>query len=112
MKTAFSEGQKARETLKIIETLTYACEDSDALHDLNCKLNEALFQFKKCIPSSEGIIVRPAIAQRSKRSSQIQKAKRIAQKYSSLQLRTKRGPKRLDSTYRNRFGRKASSFRV
>ena len=111
MKNAFTEGQKARETLKIIETLTYTCDDGDAFSDLNCKLNETLFQFKKCIPSSEGIIVRPAIAQRTRLESQIKRAKRITQKYGSLQLRTKRGPKRLDAAYRNRVGKKASSLR-
>lgn len=111
MKKTFAESQKARETLKIIQTLTYTCDDGDALSDLNCKLNEALCQLKKCIPSSDGIIVRPAIAQRTKNKSQIQRAKRIAQKYSSLQLLTKKGPKRLDSAYRNRVGKKASSLR-
>ena len=54
--TVFSESQRARETLKIIET--YTCEDYGAPDDFNCKLNEALFQLKKCVPSSEGIIVR------------------------------------------------------
>ena len=111
MRNAFTEGQKARETLKIIETLTYTCDDGDALSDLNCKLNEALFQFKECIPSSEGIIVRPAIAQRTRLKYQIKRAERITQKYGSLQLRTKRGPKRLDAVYRNRVGKKASSLR-
>ena len=105
------ESLKARETLKIIETLTYSCEDGDAINELNCKLGEALFQFKKCIPSSEGIIMRPAIAQRTKLKSQIKRAKRITQKYGSLQLRTKRGPKRLDASYRNRVGKKASILR-
>ena len=73
----FSKSQRARETLKIIETLTYTCEDYGALDDLNCKLNEALFQLKMCVPSSEGIIVRPAIAQRTNHKSQIRRAKKI-----------------------------------
>ena len=110
-KTAFSEGQRARETLKIIQTLTYSCDDYGVLDDLNCKLNEALFQFKKCIPSSEGIIVRPAIAQRTNLKFQIRRAKRITEKYGSLKLHTKRGPKRLDAAFRNRVGRRASSLR-
>ena len=109
MKSAFTEGLKVRETLKILETLTYTCEDGDALIDLN--MNETLFQFRKCIPTSEGITVRPAIAQRTLIKPKIMRAKRITQKYGSLQLRTKRGPKRLDASYRNRVGKKASSLR-
>ena len=111
MKSAFTEGLKVRETLKILETLTYTCEYGDALIDLNNKLNETLFQFRKCIPTSEGITVRPAIAQRTLIKSKIMRAKIITQKYGSLQLRTKRGPKRLDASYRNRVGKKASSLR-
>ena len=111
MKNAFTEGLKTRETLKIIETLTYACDNGDALSDLDCKLNEALYQFKKCIPASEGIIVRPAIAQRTRLESQTNRAKNITRKYESLQLRAKRGPKRLDSAFRNRVRRKAFSLR-
>lgn len=95
----------------MIETLTYTCDDGSALSDLHGKLDELLFEFKKCIPASEGIIVRPAIAQRAKHRSQIQRAKEVVEKYSSLLLRTKRGPKRLDSAYRNRVGRKASTLR-
>ena len=108
MKSAITVGLKVRETLKVLETLTFTCEDGDALIDLNNKLNEALFQFRKCVPTSEG---RPAIAQRTLIKSQIKRAKSITQKYSSLQLRTKRGPKRLDASYRNRVGKKASSLR-
>ena len=96
MKSAISEGLKVRETLKVLETLTFTCEDGDALIDLNNKLNEALFQFRKCIPTSEGITVRPAIAQRTLIKSRIQRA---TQKYGSLQLRTKRGPKRLAASF-------------
>ena len=96
--------------LKIIETLTYACEDYTALDDLNCKLSDALFQLKRHVPSSEGIVVRPTIAQRTTLKAQIRRAKRIAQKYGALKLCTKRGPKRLDAAFRNCVGRRASSL--
>ena len=41
-RTAFTEGRRARETLKIIETLTYTYDDCNALGDLNSKLDETL----------------------------------------------------------------------
>ena len=60
------------------------------------------FGLKQHIPSSEGIIVRSAIAQMVKLKSQIKRAKQIAEKYSSLQSWKKWGPKWLDTAYRNR----------
>ena len=105
-------AQKVRETLKIIEMLTYSCESSKALHDLSNRLDEALIAFKKEIPSnSEGIIVRPAIAQRTRLESQIKRAKHIVQKYSSLQLQSRKGPKHLNAAFRCRVRRKASALR-
>ena len=55
--------------------------------------------------------MRPAIAQRTNLKSQIRRAKRSTEKYGSLKLRTKRGPKRLDAAFRNHVGRRASSLR-
>lgn len=105
------DAQKVRETLKIIETLTYSCEISKALRDLSNRLDKVLIAFKKEIPSnSEGIIVRPAIAQRTRIESQIKRAKHIVQKYSSLQLWSRKGPMCLNAAFRCRVGRKASAL--
>ena len=92
--------------------MTYSCESSKALRDLSNRLDKALIAFKKEIPSnSEGIIVRPAIAQRTRIESQIKRAKHIVQKYSSLQLRSRKGPKCLNAAFRCLVGRKASALR-
>lgn len=61
-KDVFAEAQKVCESLKVIETLTYSCDNGDVLPDLNHQLEEALIEIKQHITSSEGIIVTLAIA--------------------------------------------------
>ena len=96
-----------------MQVIDHITGNSKALHDLSNRLDEALIAFKKKeIPSnSEGIIVRPAIAQRTRLESQIKRAKRIVQKYSSLQLQSRKGAKRLNAAFRCCVGRKASALR-
>ena len=111
LKSPTAEGLKARETLKILETLTYSCPSGEALHTLNSSLLTALNELKSHVPNSEGIVVLPAVAKRIKLKSQLQRIRQITAKYSTLQLCNKRGPKRHDSAFRNRVGRRASALR-
>ena len=61
-KDVFAEAQKVCESLKVIETLTYSCDNGDVLPDLNHQLEEALIELKQHIISLEAIIVTLAIA--------------------------------------------------
>ena len=61
-KSALKEAETARTTLKILETLTYSCEDVQALVKLNKTLDETLATFKHALPNTEGLIIRKEAA--------------------------------------------------
>ena len=101
-----NEAQKARINLKAIESLTYVCTDAQELVKLNETLSSVLVEFKKALPAEQGVVVRPQITKRVKRSDNIRSSK-----VSLLPLYKKRGKNRADSKYRNRFGKRAETMR-
>lgn len=84
--------------------MTYTCTDPTILKSLNAQLEGVMNDFRRCLPQSEGLIVLPAVQERAKQAVR-------SHKICSLPLYKKPGRKRLDSTYRNRVGRKASTLR-
>ncbi len=100
------EAQKARITLKAIESLTYTCSEHEILFKLNRSLDSLLLEFRKELPHEEGLVIRPLVAKRAKNTKKSLKAK-----VSSLQLYKKRGRACVDSKYRNRVGKRADKLR-
>ena len=101
------QAEAAIINLKIIETLTYNCQNLEALVTLNSNLSEALEKLTE-IPNSEGLCVRQEIVRQS--SAKSKRIHRLVQqkRYGSLKLQIKRGRKRQDSKYRNRVGARAN----
>ena len=101
------------ETLKVIESLAYTCEQADDLSYLLECTQKLATDFKGRLPVSNGLVLGPA--------STTESARRIKQKYHNLRHKAKtyshlqkRQPKRKtpgDSKYRNRVGRKAEKFK-
>ena len=102
-------------TTQMINTLSYACNDTNHLQAMLNKLEELMALFKSGLPSDEGLPLRPL--------SLLKRARQIKQKYRSLAKRAstystlesqsyaKPGRKKGKFTYRNRVGRKAQHFR-
>ena len=95
---------KARVTLKTIESLTYACTDLQLLKQLNNQLNDVMNKFRSSLPQAEGLVILPTVRKRVRQASR-------SQTLSSLTLYKKRGRKKMNSAYRNRVGRRASTLR-
>ena len=107
-KSALREAETARITLKVLETLTYSCEDVQALVKLNKTLDETVATFKRALPNTEGLIIRKEATAKFKAL----KLQKVVEKegFGNLKLYTQRGQKRLDSSYRNRVGQQATSY--
>ena len=98
----------------MIETLTYSCQDVEQLASVNSKLESIYSDMKANMPHSEGLIIRPMIAERAKKISQQKYRSQLAvinQKYSALQTRKKRGRCKQSALFRNRVGLKAQRLR-
>ena len=107
----FTEAQKARITLKAIESLTYTCSNPKLLLQLNQTLNRVLSEFRQSLPTEEGIVIRPQIATRVKKKDKRTDTDTTGCGVSSLPLYKKRGRIRTDSKYRKRVGRRAEQLR-
>ena len=57
-------------TLKMIETLTYSCQDAQQLATVNSKVQDIFSNMKSNMPQSDGLVIRPMIAKRAKPISQ------------------------------------------
>ena len=105
-------AQKARITLKEIESLTYTCISSTDLVLLGQQLDDmktSFHGFQSKLPRSESIIIR---------ASAVETANRTKKKYASLMARqrrcsvlTARGRRKGDSRFRNRVGVRADRLR-
>lgn len=93
-----------RITLDGLKTLSYNCHDVDLLTSINEELLKTMDRFKQQLPSSEGLVVRPAAIHRAKR------ALKKARKQSRL-LESTRGRPRTNPKYRNRVGKRALKYR-
>ncbi len=107
-------GERARITLKSLETLSYSCSDSKLLLDFGDKLQVLLGEFRDQLPQEEGLIVRPAIVTRAIRTKRkyahIRAASQQRVRYSALP-ETKSGRKKQNPKFRNRVGTKADRLR-
>ena len=66
------EGEHARVSLKVLETLTYSCTSPSDLNELTVKVEELIKSISKNIPRHEGLILRPeAIKAMRKRAQKI-----------------------------------------
>ena len=105
-KSLKQEGERARTTLKVLETMTYSCTSPQDLHELANKVETLITDFRAKLPKSEGIILRPEA-----RKSVRKRAQQILKKYRPLPSRVRRGRQKSDWRHRNRFGQKASELR-
>ena len=100
------EGERARTALKVLETMTYSCLNPDDLCELASSVENLVSEFKKKLPNSEGIILRPHIKQAVRK-----RAQQILRKYRSLPNHVKRGKQKADWRHCHRVGQKASEIR-
>ena len=102
-------------TLNVIQSLAYKTDDTDRLRDLLDQLEALEKQFKRILPSAEGLIMRStSLSDRTKRiKRKYSKLLQQAQHYSTLDLYRKHKPgrKRQDWRFRNRVGAKADRLR-
>lgn len=85
------QAEAARINLKIIETLTYSCQNLEALITLNSNLSEKL---KTEIPNSDGLLIHQKIVQRTKQSAKSKRVHKIVQQKGMGPSNCKRGLKR------------------
>ena len=100
------EGERARTTLKVLETMTYSCTSPQDLHNLMTKVERLISEFREKLPKSEGIILRLEA-----RKSVRKRAQQILKKYRPLPRHVRRGRQKSDWRHRNRVGQKASELR-
>ncbi len=77
---------------------------------LTADLRGVINEFRSRLPTADGLVVRPILAERIKLGERRQRAK-VAQKYSILPPYKKRGKKRMDSVYLNRVGKRGNELR-
>lgn len=105
-------AQKARITLKEIESLTYTCTSTTDLVLLGQQLEDLKTTFQSKLPQSESIIIRTAV---------VETANKTKKKYANLMAkqrrcsvlaeRGKKGRRKGDSRFRNRVGARADRLR-
>ena len=100
------QGETLRTALKVLETLTYSCTDTDVLQELTTKVEELITDFKTKIPQDNGLILRPEARKAAQKMAQ-----KISRKYKALPTMTRRGRHKMDWKYRNRVGQKADKLR-
>ncbi len=86
------------------------CCDAVLLDEINGRLEGVINKFRSRLPTADGLVVHPILAERVKLADRRQRAK-VAQKYSSLPPYKQRGKKRMYSAYRNRIGKRANELR-
>ena len=59
------EGERARTTLKVLETMTYSCTSPQDLYELATKVERLITDFRGKLPQSEGIILCPELESQS-----------------------------------------------
>ena len=100
------EGERARTSLKVLQTLTYSCNSPKDLHELTTTVEKLITDFRRKLPKLEGIVLRPEA-----RKSVHKRAQQILRKYRPLPQSIKRGRKKGDWRYQNRVGQRASTLR-
>ena len=100
------EGERARTTLKVLQTLTYSCTSPQALYELAAKVERLINDFRGKLPQSEGIILRPEARKLVRK-----RAQQILKKYRLLPCSVRRGRQKSDWRHRNRVDQKAAELR-
>ena len=104
-KSLKQEGERARTTLKVLETLTYSCTSPQDLYELAAKVERLITDFRGKLPQSEGTILRPEA-----RKSVRKRAQQILKKYRPLPRSVRRRRQKCDRRHRNHVGQKAAEF--
>lgn len=109
--SASKARQKVQITLKVIESLSYNCDNTLLLQNLESMLHEVERKFREKLPHHEGLLLRPAVVtDEAKRVSLKYKKMRLSQ-YCSLPLHAKVRAGKKDWRHRNRVGHKADRYR-
>lgn len=110
--TLKAAGERARITLKELESLTYTCSSTPDLLLLSQQLQDLKTDFQSKLPSDEGIIIRPAVIATALKAKKKYAHFRVRQRRcSTIKQGEKRGRKRMDSRFRNRVGARADRLR-
>ena len=110
--TLKAAAERARITLKELESLTYTCSSTSDLLLLNQQLQDLKTDFQSKLPSDEGIIIRPAvIATALKAKKKYAHFRARQRRCSTIKEGEKKGRKRMDSRFRNRVGARADRLR-
>ena len=108
------QRQAIRIALKEIESLSFNMEVIGNLQNLSEDLQSLQRKYCECVPKYQGLVLRPKATSSAERALQLKrKYKRLSQQISQYKaLPTKQGGRpRLDASYRNRVGRKATNKR-
>ena len=100
------EGERARTSLKVLETLTYSCTNPQNLHETSSKIEEIIVTLKGKLPKSEGLIMRPEARKKAR-----ERAQKICRKYRPIPKSVLRGRHKNDWRFRNRVGKSANERR-
>ena len=113
--------QKARRkvfaTLKVLESLSYSCVESEKLQALDLMLKNVEDSFRSSLPHQDGLLLRPAVLAHT-----VAAARKVSQKYRRLQLQSakygslplhKRAHKGMKGEWKhkNRVGKKANEYK-
>ena len=102
-KTIHRAGERARTSLKVLETLTYSCTEYKELWELHADIEKLVAKFRAKLPTQNNLVLRPQARRK--------RAKSISQKYRTLPLRIRRERMRDDWRHRNRVGQKAIALK-
>lgn len=106
LKTA---GERARITLKEIESLTYACSSPTELLLLGERLHELKAEFQSKLPREEGMIIRPAVITAGLKTKKKYAAIRARQRLRNCSALP--GPKKRKKRANRRVGMRADHLR-
>ena len=105
-KTIHRAGERAKTSLKVLETLTYSCTEYKELWELHADIEKLVAKFRAKLPTQNNLVLRPQACNAARK-----RAKAISQKYRTLPLRIRRGRVRDDWRHRNRVGQKAIALK-
>ena len=109
LKTA---AERARITLKELESLTYTCSSTSDLLLLGQQLQDLKMEFQSKLPHEEGIIIRPAVIATALKTKRKYAHFRTRQRHCSVLTEGERkGRRRMDSRFRKRVGARADRLR-
>ena len=109
--SASKARQKVQITLKVIESLSYNCDDTVVLQKLDSMLNEVERKFREKLPHHEGLLLRPALITDAAKKVSLKYKKMRLSRYGSLPLHSKVRAGKKDWRHRNRVGHKADRYR-